>query len=78
MSPEELEQMIQEADINGDGNINYEEFMKMLVRKKKDTICHVITALLTTSRKKLGSKVTQFTFCLFLKASLKEKKINMV
>ncbi|KAI8146169.1 calmodulin-like protein [Fennellomyces sp. T-0311] len=29
----ELDQMIREADIDGDGNINYDEFTKMLMSK---------------------------------------------
>lgn len=29
--------MIQEADIDGDGNVNYEEFVTMLLHKKPGT-----------------------------------------
>jgi hypothetical protein len=31
---EESEELIQEADIDGDGNVNYEEFVTMLLHKK--------------------------------------------
>lgn len=31
---EESEELISEADIDGDGNINYEEFVTMLLHKK--------------------------------------------
>ena len=30
MSDEEIEEMITEADIDGDGQINYEEFVKLM------------------------------------------------
>lgn len=33
LSEEEVEQMINEADVDHDGQINYEEFVKMLVAK---------------------------------------------
>ena len=32
--PEESEELIGEADIDGDGNVNYEEFVTMLLHKK--------------------------------------------
>jgi len=32
--PEESEELISEADIDGDGNVNYEEFVTMLLHKK--------------------------------------------
>ena len=31
---EESEELIEEADIDGDGNVNYEEFVTMLLLKK--------------------------------------------
>ena len=31
---EESEELIKEADIDGDGNVNYEEFVTMLLHKK--------------------------------------------
>ena len=34
MSLEESEELIEEADIDGDGNVNYEEFGTMLLPKK--------------------------------------------
>jgi calmodulin len=30
LSEEELDEMIREADVDGDGQINYEEFVKMM------------------------------------------------
>ncbi|KAJ2695922.1 hypothetical protein FB645_006337 [Coemansia sp. IMI 203386] len=33
LSDEEVSEMIREADVDGDGNINYEEFAKMMVNK---------------------------------------------
>ena len=33
MSPEEVEELIREADIDGDGQINYDEFVKMMLSK---------------------------------------------
>lgn len=34
LQTEESEELIQEADIDGDGNVNYEEFVTMLLHKK--------------------------------------------
>ena len=34
MTEEESEELISEADIDGDGNVNYEEFVTMLLHKK--------------------------------------------
>ncbi|KAJ2226884.1 hypothetical protein GGF40_004243 [Coemansia sp. RSA 1286] len=33
LTSEEVSEMIREADVDGDGNINYEEFSKMMVNK---------------------------------------------
>ena len=33
LSDEETDELIAEADIDGDGNINYEEFVEMLFRE---------------------------------------------
>ena len=33
LSDEEVDEMIREADIDGDGHINYEEFVKMMMTK---------------------------------------------
>eukprot|EP01071_Lankesteria_metandrocarpae_P002214 Lankesteria_metandrocarpae@DN2164_c0_g1_i1.p1 len=33
LSDEEVDDMIREADVDGDGQINYEEFVKMMVQK---------------------------------------------
>jgi calmodulin len=33
LSPEEIEDMIKEADLDGDGQINYEEFVRMMMSK---------------------------------------------
>ena len=34
LTEEESEELISEADIDGDGNVNYEEFVTMLLHKK--------------------------------------------
>ena len=34
LTEEESEELIAEADIDGDGNVNYEEFVTMLLHKK--------------------------------------------
>lgn len=31
LTEEELEEMIREADLDGDGQVNYEEFVKIMV-----------------------------------------------
>lgn len=31
LTDEEVEQMIKEADLDGDGQVNYEEFVKMMM-----------------------------------------------
>lgn len=31
LSDEEVEQMIKEADLDGDGQVNYDEFVKMMM-----------------------------------------------
>jgi calmodulin len=33
LTPQEVEEMIKEADLDGDGQINYEEFVKMMMSK---------------------------------------------
>jgi Ca2+-binding EF-hand superfamily protein len=33
LTEEEVEEMIREADIDGDGQVNYEEFVKMMLAK---------------------------------------------
>ena len=37
LTQEESEELISEADIDGDGNVNYEEFVTMLLHKKPGT-----------------------------------------
>ena len=34
LSPEECQELMNEADIDGDGNVNYEEFVTMLFKVK--------------------------------------------
>ena len=36
LSEEETDELIAEADIDGDGNVNYEEFVAMLFREVMD------------------------------------------
>ena len=33
LSDEEVDEMIREADIDGDGQVNYEEFVRMMTSK---------------------------------------------
>jgi Ca2+-binding EF-hand superfamily protein len=33
LSLEEIEEMVREADVDGDGQINYDEFVKMMMSK---------------------------------------------
>ena len=33
LTDEEVEEMIREADIDGDGQVNYEEFVRMMLAK---------------------------------------------
>ena len=33
LSDEEVDEMIREADLDGDGHINYEEFVRMMMAK---------------------------------------------
>lgn len=33
LTEEEVEEMIREADVDGDGLVNYEEFVKMMMQK---------------------------------------------
>ena len=33
LTPEEIEEMVKEADVDGDGQINYDEFVKMMMSK---------------------------------------------
>jgi Ca2+-binding EF-hand superfamily protein len=35
LTEEEVEEMIREADVDGDGQVNYEEFVKMMVAPGK-------------------------------------------
>merc|ERR1711884_448484 len=36
LTDEEVDEMIREADVDGDGQINYEEFVKMMMAKRAD------------------------------------------
>merc|ERR1711904_601583 len=36
LTDEEVDEMIREADVDGDGQINYEEFVKMMMAKSAD------------------------------------------
>jgi len=38
-----VEEMIREADVDGDGQINYEEFVKMMMSKASNIFCHLNT-----------------------------------
>lgn len=40
LTKEESEELISEADIDGDGNVNYEEFVTMLLHKKPGQANH--------------------------------------
>merc|ERR1719355_49743 len=37
LTDEDVDEMIREADVDGDGQVSYEEFVKMAMRKMKDT-----------------------------------------
>ncbi|RUS31510.1 calmodulin-1 [Jimgerdemannia flammicorona] len=39
LSDEEVDEMIREADVDGDGQINYEEFVKMMVCQRRTFLC---------------------------------------
>ncbi|KAI5003268.1 hypothetical protein ZWY2020_030428 [Hordeum vulgare] len=36
LSEEEVEEMVREADVDGDGQINYDEFVKVMMAKRRD------------------------------------------
>jgi hypothetical protein len=39
LTEEEVEEMIREADVDGDGQVNYEEFVNMMVGQGKECCC---------------------------------------
>merc|ERR1711982_88797 len=47
LTDEEVDEMIREADVDGDGQINYEEFVKMMMAKCEDRTLLSVTAVTT-------------------------------
>lgn len=41
LTDDEVDEMIREADIDGDGHINYEEFVRMMVSKWMIYVFHI-------------------------------------
>ena len=37
LTDEEVDEMIREADVDGDGEVNYEEFVKMMMNKTRES-----------------------------------------
>lgn len=45
LTDEEVDEMIHEADTDGDGQVNYEEFVRMMVAKWQHFVLFVILCL---------------------------------
>jgi calmodulin len=43
LTEEEVEEMIREADVDGDGQVNYEEFVNMMVSVLYHTLWNTVT-----------------------------------
>ena len=69
LTDEEVDEMIREADIDGDGQVNYEGKLKTVVKKKVK--CHgAQIALVSRPQCKLllnrGTRALHFPSCVFL------------
>ena len=42
LTDEEVEEMIREADVDGDGQVNYEEFVRMMLAKWFQFDCEIV------------------------------------
>ncbi|XP_062207196.1 calmodulin-2/4-like [Phragmites australis] len=54
LTDEEVDEMVREADVDGDGRINYEEFVKVMMAKRRNTRTEEKPA---RGKKKAGSSV---------------------
>ncbi|KAL4313498.1 hypothetical protein GQ457_01G038720 [Hibiscus cannabinus] len=70
LTDEEVDEMIREADVDGDGQINYEEFVKVMMAKRRDRTTSSYVADNNRSQKptksKDGKKRRRKRDCVFL------------
>uniref|UniRef100_A0A803PYE2 EF-hand domain-containing protein n=1 Tax=Cannabis sativa TaxID=3483 RepID=A0A803PYE2_CANSA len=67
LTDEEVDEMIREADVDGDGQINYEEFVKvMMAKKRQKRMEEVRKSRSGSSDRKKGSRRNRARDCLFL------------
>ena len=75
LSQEETEELVAEADIDGDGNVNYEEFVAMIFREASS----MVVVFLSNSIESFNFNRLGFNFQLifyFQGCSLFGKKVN--
>ncbi|KAG8484857.1 hypothetical protein CXB51_021279 [Gossypium anomalum] len=63
LTDEEVDEMIREADVDGDGQINYDEFVKVMMAKRREKATSHVN---TTTKRSKKSKGKQCCKCIFL------------